>query len=237
MDPRKILDTLKGNWKVTGLSAGLGLIFGLLIGGGGCYFAMGAIVGDQGGNEVLGNEISVGEGVESSMNGENFDENLCLDGVWVEVAGAVVAPDVYCVPAEQIMQFVIEKAGGIAEDACMTWVSRDLNLAAPVEPDSKIYIPSDTDPECGMGNAEGVASDAGGDEAGGGTPDATGRCFDGKININSAVIQILEEIPGVGPSTAQKIIDGRPYGSIEDLLNVKGIGEATLEKMKDAACL
>ena len=95
------------------------------------------------------------------------------------------------------MQFVLEMAGGIADIACETWVARDLNLAAPVEPDSKIYIPFDNDPECGMGGAEGATSDTGG-ETGGVVPDTAGRCFDGKININLASVQVLEELPGGG---------------------------------------
>jgi competence protein ComEA len=50
-------------------------------------------------------------------------------------------------------------------------------------------------------------------------------------------LEELETLNGVGPSTAQKIIDGRPYTKIEDLLNVSGIGEATLNKFKDSICL
>jgi len=53
-----------------------------------------------------------------------------------------------------------------------------------------------------------------------------------KININSALLSELDQITGVGPATAQKIIDNRPYNSLDDLLKVKGIGPATLEKIK-----
>jgi len=54
----------------------------------------------------------------------------------------------------------------------------------------------------------------------------------GKININSASAKELQSIPGVGPATAKKIIAGRPYGSIEEIMDVKGIGEKTFAKMK-----
>ena len=54
----------------------------------------------------------------------------------------------------------------------------------------------------------------------------------GKININTASAKELESIPGVGPATAKKIIAGRPYGSIEEIMDVKGIGEKTFGKMK-----
>jgi comEA protein len=59
----------------------------------------------------------------------------------------------------------------------------------------------------------------------------------GKVNINTATVAELDTLPGIGPSYAQSIIQYRtdhgPFHSIEELTNVKGIGEATLEKIKD----
>lgn len=54
-----------------------------------------------------------------------------------------------------------------------------------------------------------------------------------KVEINTATLEQLDEITGVGPAIGQRIIDGRPYSSINDLLKVKGIGEKTLQKIKD----
>ena len=53
------------------------------------------------------------------------------------------------------------------------------------------------------------------------------------IDVNSASQSELESLSGVGPKTAQKIIDGRPYSSINDLTRVKGIGNKTLNKFRD----
>ncbi len=54
----------------------------------------------------------------------------------------------------------------------------------------------------------------------------------GKININTATQAQLETLPGIGPTKAQAIIAGRPYATVDDLTRVKGIGPATLEKLR-----
>ena len=53
-----------------------------------------------------------------------------------------------------------------------------------------------------------------------------------KVNVNTATLDELQTLPGIGPKLGQAIIDGRPYEKVEDLINVKGIGEKKLEALK-----
>jgi competence ComEA-like helix-hairpin-helix protein len=72
------------------------------------------------------------------------------------------------------------------------------------------------------------------------SPDSTGTTDESGVdcvNINTASKEELTILNGVGDSTAEKIIQGRPYTQVEDLLNVSGIGEATLAKFEDMACI
>lgn len=64
-------------------------------------------------------------------------------------------------------------------------------------------------------------------------------CDSNQVDLNSASISELEELSGIGPAKAQAIIDSRPFDSVDDLIDVYGIGEVTLEKIKDQglACI
>lgn len=169
-----------------------------------------------------------GDGMTGSVE-DNSDDSVDHCDVYVDIGGAVEEPDVYCVDAGEILGNVIELAGGLKDGVCSRWVGRQLNMAAVVEPNSKIYIPFDDDQEC-------LALEANLEEDASGA--STGNVADiGKISINNASQADLESLSGVGPSTAQKIINGRPYGKLEDLMNVSGIGQATYDKLKDGICL
>jgi len=57
-------------------------------------------------------------------------------------------------------------------------------------------------------------------------------CEEGQIDINSALMEELDQLHGIGPVKAQAIVDSRPFGSVDDLIRVNGIGEITLQNIK-----
>lgn len=128
----------------------------------------------------------------------------------VHVSGAVHRPGLVSVPSSARIADVIEAAGGAGSGADLG----GLNLAAPVRDGEQVVVPR-----------QGEATPIGGDTSRG-------------INLNRSTAAELEELPGVGPVLAGRIVDFReangPFTAIEDLLDVGGIGEAKLDGMRDA---
>lgn len=116
----------------------------------------------------------------------------------------------------------INIAGGITEEANLD----NVNLAYIIEDGQKIYIPNKSETE-----SEIISTENGGNVI----FESYGKASSGKININTANIQTLCEIPGVGEALAQRIIDYREqngkFKTIEDLKNVSGIGDKKLESI------
>ncbi len=134
----------------------------------------------------------------------------------VDISGAVIKPGLVEIPADSRVQDVLISAGGIDAKADRNYISRSINLAQPVQDGMKIYIPFE---------GESVSANT---ESGGG---AGGQSS--SFNINSASQAKLEELPGVGPVTAKKIIDGRPYGDVSELSTKKVVSKAVFDKIKD----
>lgn len=161
--------------------------------------------------------------------------------VLVDISGAVSTPGVYCFTEGASIIDAVKRANGFTQDAGFKYISMKMNLSAVMKDNSKVYIPFESDYNCNLLAfslpKEVVdiinAPQESNDDVDNGDSTNDGGC----ISINNATLQELETLNGVGPSTAQKIIDGRPYSKIEDLLNVSGIGEATLNKFKDSICL
>jgi len=137
--------------------------------------------------------------------------------VIVYITGAVPRPGVYALPQGARMQDAISAAGGFLAEA----EKSQINLAALLEDGEKVDIPftEGASPIIATPGPEVVTS----------TTEL--------IDINTASAPELEELPGIGPTTAQKIIDYReqngPFVTTEDIINVSGIGPGTYERIKD----
>jgi competence protein ComEA len=147
--------------------------------------------------------------------------------VVVHVVGAVAAPGVQRLPTGSRVIDAVEAAGGAAPDADLSRV----NLAAVLADGQQVVV-------LRPGEAPPVAAGAG--PSGPGAADGAGGGGDGAlVDINRASAAELEELPGVGPATAEAIIAHRdqngPFASVDELLDVRGIGEAKLEQLRDRA--
>jgi competence protein ComEA len=152
--------------------------------------------------------------------------------IFVDVAGAVNSPLVAELPAGSRVDDAINAAGGVTGEADM----RSVNRAAPLADGDRVYIPT-TEETASGGTLPASAATAGSSADAGGSAQAAGQGADGRVNINTADSATLQTLNGVGPATAQKIIDYReqhgPFESIEDLTKVSGIGDKTLEKLRE----
>lgn len=132
----------------------------------------------------------------------------------VDVAGAVPRPGVYELPGGSRVKDAVEAAGGFLAEADKSTI----NLAAPLEDGQRLEIPflEGTQP-LGAPRAEEAQPEL--------------------IDINTADVDLLSTLPGIGPTLAQRIVDYRdtygPFFYIEDIMNVDGIGPDTFENIKD----
>ena len=131
--------------------------------------------------------------------------------IWVDVEGEVTNPGVYKLNRESRIDDAITAAGGLTAEADVTWVEKNVNRAQILTDGVKIYIPNK---QTSISFQD--ASDA-----------------DVKIKINSATQKELEDLPGIGPVTAEKIINGRPFNRIEELTERKIISVRVWEDIKN----
>ncbi|MBV9935541.1 MAG: helix-hairpin-helix domain-containing protein [Actinobacteria bacterium] len=152
----------------------------------------------------------------STANGAEIDGAAGEAPVVVAAAGAVVTPGLYKVAGGARVADVLNAAGGPTPDADVD----QLNLALKVSDGDRVYVPR-------KGEAPPPAAGIGG---------GTGGQADGPVNLNTATLEQLDALPGVGPATAEAILDYRKqhgrFHAVDDLLQVGGIGPSKLEKLR-----
>jgi len=148
----------------------------------------------------------------------------------LHIIGAVKNPGIVKIKEGSRIVDVIEAAGGITEDADTS----KINLAYVVEDGQKIFVPSITDEI--TEETEYVTSESGDNII---IDNNEGENV--MVNINKATQTELETLPGIGPAMALRIIEHREengnFENIEDIKNVKGIGDAKFENIKNNICV
>jgi len=141
------------------------------------------------------------------------------DVLVVEIVGAVHRPGVFRLPPGSRIGDLVAAAGGYGSRVDIERAGHDLNLAAMLRDGDQIRVPSRDD--TGRGTPASTA----------GTPAATAP-----IDLNTATVEQLDGLPGIGPVTAAKILASRqaqPFAAVADLRTRKLVGEKTFAQLKD----
>ena len=160
--------------------------------------------------------------VKKTKSNTNVKQTLYID-----VSGAVKNPKVYKFEYKARLNDAIIASGGISEYADKNYFARNFNLARLLQDEEKIYIPTYyeinqkifTETKKEITEITNINEESIKDEK--------------KININISSLQELDTLPSIGNITAQKIIDNRPYSSIEELSSKDVVGKSTYAKIKE----
>ena len=168
---------------------------------------------------------------EGNVNEDETIKEVEEKNIMVHITGAVKNEGVVYLDSGSRVINAIEEAGGATQEADLS----KINLVFPLEDGMKIYIPSiydDENIENEIEEDEYITKSS--DEI---ISEQSSKEAESKVNINKATQTELETLPGIGPSTALKIIEYREnegkFKKIEDIKEVSGIGEVKFEKIKD----
>lgn len=159
--------------------------------------------------------------------------------IFVDVSGAVKKPGLYKFKSGARIKETIDKAGGLSDEVDVVFFNRNFNLARIVNDQEKIYVPSITEINTGIfiQNFRALDYISPALELINNPPTEDAPQDNQLININFATIEELDQLPGIGQVTANKIIINRPYSSIEEILTKKTVNKNVFEKIKNLISL
>lgn len=174
---------------------------------------VGAWLGLGGANQV---EAAQNCPVVESTSGDLSETDELMTLINVDVGGAVAKPGLYELKKGSRYADLISIAGGLAREVSKEFVAKDLNLSKELKDQEKVYLPFEG--ELGMANT---------DKKEGST----------LVSINTAGSETLQMLKGIGEATAQKIISGRPYSELNQLIANKILGEKLFNDLQNQLTL
>ena len=188
--------------------------------------------------------INKNDGAENSSFSNSNEANKSEKDVGVKeitvyISGQVAKEGVVTLSSDKRLADAVEKLGGLTKNAD----TNNINLAMKLEDEKHYIIPKEGEVIENNSDSTQVTSNQGNNnQANNSSNNATQSDSQGsKININTADLKQLDDIPGVGEATANKILSYRDengeFKSIEEIKNVNGIGDKKFENMKDLICV
>jgi competence protein ComEA len=185
-----------------------------IIGGVGALLIVGGVVWEKIKPDTKSDVVIYSKNDVASVAGVKTNKKIKVD-----IEGAVEKPGVYEIPFDSRIEDVLISAGGLSVKADREYVSKSVNLAQKLIDGAKIYIP-----ELNGSNNSNISN----------LPNTPNSQL---TNINIASESELDKLPGIGPVTAAKIIAGRPYQTLEELVSKKAVSQSVFTKIKDKISL
>lgn len=132
--------------------------------------------------------------------------------ITVDIQGAVARPGVYELPEGSRVEDALSAAGGLTSEADAERISQTINRAAKLSDGAKLYFPKKSD-------------------------STSHNSYPSLVSVNASSQSDLEALPGIGPVTAKKIIAGRPWQTLDELVTKKAMSQSLLTKLKDQLSL
>ena len=185
-----------------------------IIGGVGALLIVGGVVWEKIKPDTKSDVVIYSKNDVASVAGVKTNKKIKVD-----IEGAVEKPGVYEIPFDSRIEDVLISAGGLSVKADREYVSKSVNLAQKLIDGAKIYIP-----ELNGSNNSNISN----------LPNTPNSQL---TNINIASESELDKLPGIGPVTAAKIIAGRPYQTLEELVSKKAVSQSVFTKINDKISL
>ena len=161
------------------------------------------------------------------------DKKPVDERIFIDISGAVNRPGLYELLSGARLKDALDKAKGLSPEADSLFFYRNYNLARQLVDQEKIYVPSLAEIAAGVCVEGRYSIGEGALSAEDSADSLESGLSTGKVNVNTASQSEIESLPGIGPVTANKIMQSRPISKLEELLTKKVLGEKGFDAIKE----